>query len=229
MMGWQWHPLDHMQIICTSLQTTPGIAWFSFPRPLVPGNFCSSVSGRIAVVYQHITVKLWLLSVLMNLTATSQLITWSCRHTVNSSPVNSSHTRLVTQSTRHKRAHNKATSCIIFQLHRSTTFVDVACCCRPSSVVCGSVGLSVCWSVTLVSPAKTAAPIEMPFGLWPWVGPGNHVLDGVQIPHRKEQFWGGKGKIAITGFVRTIATRKLVMEGFEWSAEGMHILPILCT
>ena len=21
MMGWQWHKLDHMQIICTSLQT----------------------------------------------------------------------------------------------------------------------------------------------------------------------------------------------------------------
>ena len=33
--------------------------------------------------------------------ATSQLITRSCRHMVNSAPVNSSHTRLVTQSTRH--------------------------------------------------------------------------------------------------------------------------------
>jgi len=32
----------------------------------------------------------------------------SSRHTVNSSPVNSSHTRLITQSTRHKWAHNKA-------------------------------------------------------------------------------------------------------------------------
>jgi len=30
-------------------------------------------------------------------------------------------------------------------------------------------------SVTLVSPAKTAAPIEMPFGLRTRVGPGNHV------------------------------------------------------
>jgi len=34
-----------------------------------------------------------------------QLVTRSCRHMVNSS-----HTRLVTQSTHHKRAHNKATS-----------------------------------------------------------------------------------------------------------------------
>jgi len=39
-------------------------------------------------------------------------------------------------------------------------------------------GLSVCRSVTLVSPAKTAAPIELPFGLRTWVGLGNHVLDG---------------------------------------------------
>jgi len=31
-------------------------------------------------------------------------------------------------------------------------------------------------SVTLVSPAKTAESIEMPFGLRAQVGPGNHVL-----------------------------------------------------
>jgi len=43
--------------------------------------------------------------------------------------------------------------------------------------VAWSVGLSV----TLVSPAKTAALIELPLGLRTWVGPRNHVLDGVQI------------------------------------------------
>jgi len=32
--------------------------------------------------------------------------------------------------------------------------------------VCGSVGRSV----TVVSPAKTAEPIEMPFGLWTQAG-----------------------------------------------------------
>ena len=37
-----------------------------------------------------------------------------------------------------------------------------------------SVGLSV----TVVSHAKTAESIEMPFGLWTRVGPRNHVLDG---------------------------------------------------
>jgi len=36
-----------------------------------------------------------------------------------------------------------------------------------------SVGLSV----TIVSPTKTTEPIEMPFGLWTWVGPRNRVLD----------------------------------------------------
>jgi len=45
-----------------------------------------------------------------------------------------------------------------------------------------SVCLCVCLSVTLVSPAETAEPIEMPFGLWAQVGPGNHVLDGVPNP-----------------------------------------------
>jgi len=40
--------------------------------------------------------------------------------------------------------------------------------------VAWSVGLSV----TLVSPAKTAEPTEMLFGLWAWMGPRNHVLDG---------------------------------------------------
>ena len=74
--------------------------------------------------------------------------------------------------------------------HRSTTYVDAAYCYRPSSVVCRS----VCLSVTLVSPAKTAAPIKLPFGLRTWVDPGNHVLDGVQIPPWEgANFWGRMG------------------------------------
>jgi len=58
--------------------------------------------------------------------------------------------------------------------------------------VAWSVGLSVGLSVTLVRPAKTAAPIELPFGSRTWVGPGNHVLDGVQIPHGKGQTFEGE-------------------------------------
>ena len=49
----------------------------------------------------------------------------------------------------------------------------------------------VAWSVgrfvTLVSPAKTAEVIEMPFGLRTRVGQRNHVSDRVQIPHVKRQ------------------------------------------
>ena len=71
----------------------------------------------------------------------------------------------------------------IFRPHRSNTYtvrIDAAYCYRPSSVVCRS--------VTLVSPAKTAEPVEMPFGLRARVDPGNHVLDGGPDPHGKGQF-----------------------------------------
>jgi len=39
-------------------------------------------------------------------------------------------------------------------------------------------GLPVCLSVTVVSPAKTAEPIEMLFGLWAQVGSRNHIKWG---------------------------------------------------
>jgi len=45
-------------------------------------------------------------------------------------------------------------------------------------IVTDGVAWSVGLSVTLVSPAKTAAPIEIPFGLWARMGRRNHVLDG---------------------------------------------------
>jgi len=44
--------------------------------------------------------------------------------------------------------------------------------------VAWSVCRSVCLSVTIVSPAKTAELIEMPFGLWILVSPWKHMLDG---------------------------------------------------
>ena len=43
--------------------------------------------------------------------------------------------------------------------------------------ICLSVGLSV----TAKSTAKTAEPIEIPFGLWTRMDPRNNVLYGVQI------------------------------------------------
>ena len=54
--------------------------------------------------------------------------------------------------------------------------ITVLCRCGlllQTSVVCRS----VCLSVTIVSPAKTAEPIEMPFGIWTRVDLRKHVLD----------------------------------------------------
>jgi len=64
-------------------------------------------------------------------------------------------------------------------------YVDAARCYRPSSMVC--------WCVTLVSLAKTAKATEMPFWLRTRVGPGNHVLFGVQIPPWEWPILGEKG------------------------------------
>ena len=80
---------------------------------------------------------------------------------------------------------------VIIRPHRSTTYVDAAYCYRPSGVVCRS----ACLSVTQVSPAKTAEPIEMPFGLRTRVGPGNHVLDGVQMG--RGNFPGGRSGVPL--------------------------------
>ena len=79
-----------------------------------------------------------------------------------------------------------------------------------------------------MSCAKTAEPIEMPFGFWAWMGPRNHVLDGSPDVLRDIAMTTNyETEIAITGFVRTIVTRQWVMEG---SLSGrMHILPIPCT
>jgi len=52
----------------------------------------------------------------------------------------------------------------------------------------------VCRSVTLVSTAKTAEPIEMLFGLRTQVGLENHVLDGgPDPPMERGDFEGERG------------------------------------
>jgi len=82
---------------------------------------------------------------------------------------------------------------VVVRPHRSTTYVDTVYCYRPNSVVCLSVCMSVCLSHQM-SPAKMAEPIEMPFGLMTWVGPGNHVLDGgPEIPLWELAILRGKG------------------------------------
>ena len=52
MMGWQWHQLDHMQIICTSLQTdnhaiTSPLRFFTDWMPfLLPNQQRQSTEGK---------------------------------------------------------------------------------------------------------------------------------------------------------------------------------------
>jgi len=52
MMGWQWHQLDHMQIICTSLQThkhasTSSLIFFIGQMLfLMPNQQCQSTEGK---------------------------------------------------------------------------------------------------------------------------------------------------------------------------------------
>ena len=60
-------------------------------------------------------------------------------------------------------------------------------------------GLPVGLSVMIWSPAKTAEPIELLFGLWTWVGQRNHVFDGGPDPPWKGrgQFWGGGNTIHV--------------------------------
>ena len=56
-------------------------------------------------------------------------------------------------------------------------------------------GLSVGPSLTVVSLAKMAEPIEMPFGLWAQMGPMNRVLhEGPYAPMGGGNFEGGKGQ-----------------------------------
>jgi len=68
-----------------------------------------------------------------------------------------------------------------------TTYVDEAYCYRVAWYAGLSVCRSVCRSVTLVSPAKTAEAIEMPLGLWARTGPRTHVLDGGNVKGGKER------------------------------------------
>ena len=46
----------------------------------------------------------------------------------------------------------------------------------------------------MVSYAKTAQPIEMPFGLWARMGQRNHMLDGGPDPPWEGVILSGKGR-----------------------------------
>ena len=79
----------------------------------------------------------------------------------------------------------KCTVFIVFRPHRSTTYVDAAYCYQPSSVVCRSVGRSIC---------HTSEPCKRGWTDWDavWVvdldRPMNHKLDGGPDPHGRGNF-----------------------------------------
>jgi len=54
MMGWQWHQLDHVEIICTSLQTgnhasTSSLNFTGWMLFLTPNQQCQSSEGKSSV------------------------------------------------------------------------------------------------------------------------------------------------------------------------------------
>ena len=63
-------------------------------------------------------------------------------------------------------------------------YVDAAYCYRWSS--------EVCQSVMVVSCAKTAELIDMPYGLWIQVDPMNHIRWGSRSLDARGNFEGGK-------------------------------------
>ena len=71
-------------------------------------------------------------------------------------------------------------------LIRSSTYADRSYCYRLRSDVWRHAGRFV---RTVVSPAKTTEPIEMPFGMLYRVDPGNRALDGsADAPNGKGHF-----------------------------------------
>jgi len=96
---------------------------------------------------------------------------------------------------------------------------------RPNSVVC----LSVCRSVTLVSRAKTAEPIEMSFWFRIRVGPRNHVLHGGQLcPDGKGQFRGRRACPDMPDILTWTVKKRLNRSryrlgyGLGWVKESMY-------
>jgi len=80
-------------------------------------------------------------------------------------------------------------------------------------IVTNRVAWSVGLSVTLVSPTKTAAPIEMPFGSRTRVSPRNHVLDGGPDP----PMGTGKGASHCTVYRHSVVPCAKTAEPIEMS------------
>jgi len=60
MMGWRWHQLDHMQIICTSLQTdnhasTSPLSFYGRMLFLPPNQQHQSTESKFVICNTHIS------------------------------------------------------------------------------------------------------------------------------------------------------------------------------
>jgi len=97
--------------------------------------------------------------------------------------------------------------------------------------VAWSVGRSVCRPATPVSPAKTAATIELPFGLRTQVGPRNHALDRRPDPPHGKQNFDGKKRRPIVKYRDTLRSpvrkrlnrlRRCLGCGLGWAVGIMH-------
>ena len=87
--------------------------------------------------------------------------------------------------------------------------IDAAYCYRPSSTVCRS--------VTVLSPVKTAESIEMLFGLRTQVGRRNHVSDGV-CAHCKVQ------ALSAISCAKTAELIEMLFDMLSWVDPRNHIL-----
>jgi len=85
--------------------------------------------------------------------------------------------------------------------------------------------VSVGLSVTLVSPAKAAELIEMPFGIWTQIGPRKHILDGSPDPHAKGQLLWER---TCPSYLRTVCSNRLScrISNFDSSQYSMSMQPI---
>jgi len=68
--------------------------------------------------------------------------------------------------------------------------VDATYCYACCSMVCLCVRKGM-------NRAKAAEPIEMPFGMWAWVGPADHVLDGGPRFPGERAIWGYMGMCVV--------------------------------
>jgi len=68
-----------------------------------------------------------------------------------------------------------------------------------------------------VSPAKTAEPIEIPFGLWTWVSLRNHVRLGCRSPTGVGNFEEGKAAFFTSNVKKLSKNQKILRQGVATS------------